>query len=130
MEANRLRSAESQIISTSAKLPATLAVADALRLIKSNSSKWANERPVWSEHLRGKPDTPRSPSVNLRRASYANTFTASEAHHREQLSEELVALLIKTTSITMNAISRLNRSVAPLGLSDVLHVAPVAYATG
>jgi len=28
-----------------AKLPASIAVADALRLIKSNSSKWAGERP-------------------------------------------------------------------------------------
>jgi putative transposase len=43
-----------------ARFPATLAVADALRLIKSNSSKWAGERPDLVRNFARRRDTQRS----------------------------------------------------------------------
>src|SRR5262245_42060433 len=79
-----------------AKLPATIAVADALRLIKSNSSKWAGERPdlvrtfAWQTGY----------AVFTVSKSLVDTvrkyIQSQEGHHRKKsFKEELMDLLNK-----------------------------------
>jgi len=79
-----------------AKLPATLAVADALRLIKSNSSKWAGERPdlvrtfTWQTGYAA--FTVSKSQVGTVREYIQN----QERHHRRKtFKQELVSLLKK-----------------------------------
>jgi REP element-mobilizing transposase RayT len=79
-----------------AKLPATLSIADALRLIKSNSSKWAGERPdvvrtfAWQEGYAA--FTVSKSQVDIVREYIQN----QEEHHRKKtFKQELVSLLKK-----------------------------------
>lgn len=79
-----------------AKLPATLAVADALRLIKSNSSKWAGEHPelvrtfAWQTGYAAF-------TVSKSQANAVREYIQNqEPHHRRQtFKQELVSLLKK-----------------------------------
>ena len=79
-----------------AKLPATLAVADALRLIKSNSSKWVGERPDLAHAFAWQTGysafTVSKSQVDLVR----EYIRQQEQHHRKQdFKAELVSLLKK-----------------------------------
>ena len=79
-----------------AKLPASLALSDALRLIKSNSSKWAGERPdlvrtfAWQEGYAAF-------TVSKSQSDIVRKYILSqEKHHQKKtFKQELVSLLKK-----------------------------------
>ena len=93
-----------------AKLPATIAIADALREIKSNSSKWAGERPdlvkvfAWQNgYAAFTVSKSQSPSVR-------KYIRNQEQHHRKKsFKEELLALLEKHEIDTTNGICGIER---------------------
>jgi REP element-mobilizing transposase RayT len=79
-----------------AKLPAALAVADALRLIKSNSLKWANERPDLVRAFAWQTGYAAFTVSKSQADSVREYIQNQERHHRHKtFKEELVSLLIK-----------------------------------
>lgn len=79
-----------------AKLPATLAIADALRLIKANSSKWAGERKdlvrtfAWQTGYSAF-------TVSKSQADAVLAYIRNQARHhrRKTFKQELISLLDK-----------------------------------
>ena len=79
-----------------AVLPATLAVADAMRLVKTNSSRWVHEK--WPQHRRFGWQRGYSAFTvsESNRNSVIRYIANQEEHHRKTtFEEELIALLEK-----------------------------------
>jgi len=79
-----------------AKLPASLAISDALRLIKSNSSKWVGERPDLARTFAWQTGCAAFTVSKSQVETIREYIQNQEKHHQRQtFKQELVSLLQK-----------------------------------
>jgi len=75
-------------------LPPSLALAEAIQILKGSSSKWINETNCTTHYLPGGRATPLSVSVSSQAAGVVRYLQNPQAHHeKESVAEEFVDFL-------------------------------------